>query len=163
MMRLCTKYLTCSIALMTSALTLTGATCEERLISSDERRKHKTQWVRACWEQRMDATPLYISSRGIDQDMSEMVLVVMDWGWSRCQLLFRLKAGMPLIVRKKGEMLSKRDELVCSGSRKSGWAFFKSVPGVSSVGTTLIFCLLLFASVIQPSHQSDATDNGLQV
>ena len=77
---------------------------------------------------------------------------------------FRFKAGMPLIVRKRGEMLSKRgNELVCSGCRKSGWAFFKSVPDVSSVGTTLIFCVLLFASVIQPSHQSDATDNGLQV
>ena len=73
---------------------------------------------------------------------------------------FRFKAGMPLIVRKRGKMLSKRgDELVCSGRRKS----VRSVHGVSSVGTTLIFCLLLFASVIKPSHQSDATDNGLQV
>ena len=77
---------------------------------------------------------------------------------------FRFKAGMPLIVRKRDKMISKRgDELVCSGRPKSGWAFFRSVRGVSSVGTTLIFCVLLFASVIQPSHQGDATDNGLQV
>ena len=96
----------------------------------------------------------------------KMVLVVMDWGWSRCQLLlkmakFKLKAGMPLIVRKRGKIGHRQrgDELVCSGRRKS----VGSVHGVSSVGTTLIFCLLLFASVIQPSHQSDATDNGLQV
>ena len=77
---------------------------------------------------------------------------------------FRFKAGMPLIVRKRGEVLSKReDELVSSGRRKSGWAFSISVRGVSSFGTTLIFCLLLLASVIQPSHQSDAADNGMQV
>ena len=73
---------------------------------------------------------------------------------------FRFKTEMPLFVRKRDKMLFKRgDELVCSGRRKS----VRNVRGVSSVGTTLIFCLLLFASVIQPSHQSDATDNGLQV
>ena len=71
---------------------------------------------------------------------------------------------MPLIVRKRDKMISKRkDELVCSGRRMSGWAFSISVRGVSSFGTTLIFCLLLLASVIQPSHQSDAADNGMQV